>query len=171
MKHYKLPLATIAFSLAIAGCRKADLSLSSAASATAATGSSTMRSGNWNTISDWQTSQTGSTTVLYSIIRDSSINSDVFSSGMILVYKKDGLKTQVLPFEEARAAGNIDWRYQVSEKTIQITAEGNGLNSIENGSFLYLIVSGDQLRLLETKGYTHDNILRQSYNTMNGLLN
>lgn len=168
MKNIKLPLLAILASFCMVACQKQDLQdvqtqasdnvVSTSSSSTQINASSWVSSGNWE-----GAKQDAHTVYTYNI-KDAKISADVLANGLVLVYKKDGSSASALPFESKTGAGTSNWYYQLNEGSLTISCDviGNGQPSASD-NFKYFILTGDQIKALESKGKTRASLISLSY--------
>jgi hypothetical protein len=176
MKNLKAPLIAIAFILSLASCKKNDVkpNTENATPNTTQNVQSVLnvQSLSWKSADDWKVANQQSFKVFYTSLSDTSITSDVVSSGMVLVYKKslDGTISR-LPFEE-KVAGQVSnyWYYQVSEGKVLISCDNyTNSSSVSKDNFQVVVVNKEQINSLTNKGYENSKLMELDYNQVSGL--
>lgn len=154
MKNYKLPFVGFALVVLIASCRKEDVKRPDTSK-----DASTEKS-SWNALTDWSTVKADdSTTTYYSQILDSTINT---TSGLVLVYKRDGNSIQALPFQD-KSTGTY-WYYQISKGVLRIDGNSSGRQQDFGGqAFSYFVLSPEKISALEAKGKTRLDLMQLKY--------
>ena len=166
MKNVRLPLLGLAIILLVASCKKQDVK--STNSSNTSQSSSTTKASQWNSLTNWSSSTADSVTTFYTKMSDSLVTSDVVSTGLVLVYKKSGNNTELLPFQDKNSKAY--WYYQVSKGSIRISSN-NASSQIVNGqSFSYFIITPQQISALQSNGKTKLNLMQLSYDQAVALL-
>jgi hypothetical protein len=154
MKNYKLSFVGFVLVVLIASCRKEDIKHPDTSKITS------KQKGSWNALTNWSTVKVDdSTTTYYSQISDSAINT---TSGLVLVYKKEGSSIQALPFQD-KSTG-MYWYYQISKGVLTI----DGLSSVKQQdfsgqAFSYFVLTPEQISALEAKGKTKLDPMQLTY--------
>lgn len=174
MKKHKLPVVGFAaLLLLMASCRKNDVQNTStpAAVPTVATASAAKTtSTDWTPATTWTPSKHEKFTTYNSTIADSSITSDVTSSGLVLAFAKNGTEVHALPYQE-KGASDSYWYYQVSKSAITFSCDVySAAQSLNTTTFKYFVLNAQQLKEQEAKGHSKIDLMQLSYDKAAELL-
>ena len=164
MKNYKFSIWGLALMLIITSCKKEDVQKTNDADQT----SNTAKFKEWNFLNSWNSSATENITTYFSKITDSAITNDVARSGLVLVYKKSAEDIQSLPSHEKDTKAY--WYYQVSKGSIRINIDNNDGQNLSQQSFSYIIITPQQLSILEENGKSKFDLMQLSYDQASSLL-
>lgn len=159
MKNYKFSLLGFAIVLLVASCKKEDVQQNSPKAAPA-----TIAKGSWNSLTNWSTTKTDdSTTTYFSPILDSSINTAITNSGLVLVFRKTGNNIQSLPFKDNSTS--TYWYYQISNGLLRIDANSNSANQLNfNGqTFSYFVFTSEKISFLKEQGKAETDLMQLTY--------
>lgn len=166
MNKHKLTITALAVITFVAvACKKHDVQAKPVSQT-----SQTSTALQWKSITNWTQSKQNEFTVHHGKIEDAAITTEVVSKGLVLVYKSNGSNILTLPAEEKTSKDNY-WYYQVSKGAITISADAFGNDQgLNPGSFQYFILSANQLKELEAKGYSKSKLMGLSYADASKLL-
>ena len=117
----------------------------------------------WKTITSWTSNKAEKFTTYAASTSDSSITDAVTSKGLVLAFVKNGDKISALPFQE-KGANDAYWYYQVSTGTITFSLDSyKGSQNLDAAGFKYFSFSPEQLKDLESKGYSKIKLMQLSY--------
>lgn len=122
----------------------------------------------WNSLSNWIKSEIDSTTAYSTKITDTSINSDVIKSGLVLLFKKNGNEIQSLPFQQKETKSY--WYYQVSKGSIRVTSANNEQGQSLADQFYYFVLSSQKLSTLAASGKTKLDLMQLTFEQASTLL-
>jgi len=167
MKKHNLIAFGFGIALLATACKKNDVKETSAAAPAAAATTS-----NWTSPGNWSKQTEENTAVYSSKVEDKNITSAIAQGGMVLAFKKNGNDITALPVEEKNGTASYFWYYQISEGTIVFNADADGTASSPSSanSFKYFIISADQLKDFEQKGYSKAELMRLTYENAQALL-
>lgn len=167
MKNLKLTVLSLAFIAFAASCSKKDHytenSVSNVSNTTSAKVSAD--STGWQSVSQWQLIKQDNNSVYYFNIADKKFTSEVASDGLVLVFKKNAGSMVALPSEET--IGNVSsyWYHQVTVGNLLILSDVHNSTN-EPGAenyFKYVVITPDQLKSLETQGYTRSSLMNLTF--------
>lgn len=163
MKRISIITAGI-FMIAASSCSKNELRseqlyTAPVVEATAAAAPSTATVSAWQPVSEWSAVQEGK--AHSGSISNAAITTGVADNGLVLVFAQKGNSTQSLPYTD----GDVYWNYQVEEGKVVINAAGtkDGMTIDRQQAFQYVVLSKEQLDVLETKGITKNELINLSY--------
>jgi hypothetical protein len=156
--------------LTIVSCRKESMQqeeVNTEVPAAAVSTTSSARLSAWQPVNSWSAAKQ-SASVYTGRIDDAAITAEVVNTGMVLLFAKNGTTTQSLPFKQD---DNTYWSYQVEEGSVIVNADaGISKATIDNNrQFQYIVLSKDQLDVLEAKGYSRSSLINISYQSASTL--
>lgn len=164
MKKNTFVILSLGVTLLIASCKKEDVPANRSANQTSVSVSTTSQ---WRALS-WSSSKDENITTYSSKISDSSINNNIASSGLVLVFKKDNAGVESLPFQEK--SSNAYWYYQVANGSVRINSDSKSEQNLSGQSFSYFIITPEKLSALEAQGKTKVDLMQLSYEQAVALL-
>lgn len=169
MKKQKLIVFGFGIALLISACRKNDIH---EAKTTSVPTVATPAVSNWISLSNWTKQSEENYAVYSNKIEDKAITTAVAEDGLILAFKKTGNTITALPVEEKGDDNSYFWYYQVAEGSLLFNADAYGTTETPGAtqSFKYYIISSDQLKELELKGYSKAELMRLTYENAQALL-
>lgn len=163
MKKHNLIVLGFGMALLSTACRKADVQQSKTEEASSVSNTAA----NWISLSNWSKQSEENYAVYSHPIEDKTITSAIAEDGMVLAFKKQGNTITALPVEEKNGDNSYFWYYQVSEGSVVINADAYGTTvmPVTAQTFTYYVISADQLKELEQKGYSKAELMRLNYET------
>ncbi|HEX2532274.1 MAG TPA: hypothetical protein VHK69_00985 [Chitinophagaceae bacterium] len=169
MKFLKLPFVGLCTLLLAASCNKNDVQQQDPEQPQmemqAGSFEKIISSSDWQALG-WKSKKTEGSAYFTTVLKDDRLNGDVLSEGLLLVYKKNSVSVETLPFDENSATFSYNWYYQASEGSLQISSASSASapEPSSANSFRYFIISPDQLRQLETEGHSRVELMNLTYN-------
>jgi hypothetical protein len=167
MKKHNLIAFGFGIALLATACKKTDVQ-----EAKVQTPQATAVEKNWSSLNNWTRQSEENSAVFSNKVEDPSITAAIAKGGMVLAYKKNGNTITALPAEEKNGTASYFWYYQVSEGTIVFNAEANGnaTSPASSNAFKYFVISAEQLKEFEQKGYSRGELMRLTYENAQALL-
>lgn len=163
MKTGKWMLLGLSVLIMTASCRKADVIDQPAEQPAVAAGTEKATGSDWSVLNNWQSGTVKNSSFQSNKISDARITGEIVNEGLVLVYKKQDNAIVALPYQ--------DWFYHISQNSIVITHSGNELSQMKTGnSFIYFVISPDQLNELSKSGYSKEKLMQLSYESVAALL-
>lgn len=168
MKKHNLIAFGFGIALLATACKKNDVKETSTESVPAVTAATS----NWTALGNWAKQAEENSALYSSKVEDKNITSAIAQGGMVLAFKKNGNDITALPVEEKNGTASYFWYYQISEGTIVFNADASVTASTPSSanSFKYFIISADQLKDFELKGYSKAELMRLTYENAQALL-
>ncbi len=172
MNKHKLPVLGFSLLLLITSCKKNDVQHEDTmTNSTAIAAPAITKASEWKSFSNWTSSKEEKFTSHSSKVTDSSITNAVATSGLVLAFSKAGNTIQALPFQE-KGANDSYWYYQISKDAITLSCDNyNGTAPVNTTEFKYFVFTPEQLKNLETKGYSKLQLLQLTYEEVAALTN
>ena len=145
MKKHNLIAFGFGIALLATACKKNDVKETSTESVPAVTATTS----SWTALGNWSKQTEENSAVYSSKVEDKNITSAIAQGGMVLAFKKNGNDITALPVEEKN---------------------GTASTPSSANSFKYFIISADQLKDFEQKGYSKAELMRLTYENAQALL-
>jgi hypothetical protein len=171
MKKHTLSISALALVLVFASCRKSDLPHNPLAQDKAKVAAATAAApvSDWKSVGNWTSTRQEKSTSFSAQIKDNALTTANVSTGLVLVYKKEGDAVRSLPYRD-KVTGQY-WYYQASENDITINVDAAGTGKINNlATFRYFILSEEKIKELEAQGTTKFEIMKMSFDKASSLL-
>ena len=163
MKLFKIAFSILCIAL-LASCKKEDVAANTSANKASASVSGTAQ---WRSL-NWTNSKDDSITTYSSKISDSSINENIASTGLVLVFKKNNSTVESLPAQDKDL--NTYWYYQVANGAVTINGDSKSDQNMSGQSFSYFVITFEKLSALEAQGKTKGDLLQLTYDEAVALL-
>jgi hypothetical protein len=172
MNKHKLSVLGFSLLLLITSCKKNDVQHEdTTTNPTAITAPAITKASEWRSFTNWTSSKEEKFTSHSSKVTDSTITNAVATSGLVLAFSKAGNTIQALPFQE-KGTNDSYWYYQISKDAITLSCDSyKGTAPVNTTEFKYFVFTPDQLKDLETKGYSKMKLLQLTYEEVAALTN
>jgi len=165
MSKHKLTIIGFSLVFLITSCRKNDVPYNETAD-----NIEVSKSSDWKLIANWASEKNEKFSTFTSAIEDGNITTDVVSKGLVLAFTKSGNSINALPYQQS-GGNDAYWYYQVSPSSITFLIDAYKENkTLKSTEFKYFIVTPDQLKDLETKGYSRIELMLLTYEDAVALL-
>jgi hypothetical protein len=163
MNKHKLPILGFSLLLLITACKKNDVQQENMEATPTVSAAVSTPVSKWKTMNNWASSKGEKFTTYASSIGDSSITTAVVNNGLVLAFVKIENSVNALPFQQ-KGTNDAYWYYQVSTENVSFSVDSyKGTQALNAAEFKYFAFSPEQLKDLETKGYSKIKLMQLSY--------
>jgi len=169
MKNHLFLIAGMALLFLVTSCRKTDVQSETSLNKETTVPSS-LKTQEWKSVTNW-TSAKGEKFITYTAyITDSTITSTVAKNGLVLAFVKNGASINAMPYQEKTTSDSY-WHYQVAEGVIIFSVDAYSPVELRSPELKYFVLAQDQIKHLETAGYSKTHLMQLTYEEAEELLN
>ena len=171
MKKHNLVAFGFGIALLATACKKTDMQQAPKEQA-APVAAVTAPASNWTILGNWSKKTEENYATYSNPVNDKAITAAIAEGGMVLAFMKNGNNITALPVEEKGNGSSSFWYYQVAAGTVVFNADAYGTTAAPGAerSFKYYVLTSDQLKDLEQKGYSKAELMRLTYENAQAIL-